>query len=239
MIKTDMGYCYSPQTILDECLFYDKIHDEYIQGIEELVEKELKNFSNEIEIENCSDDNYDPSDISVRQIDRYRNYWDDDNFVNYFKKKLPSLIRGSALISLFSIFEKNLKDISNKFLSFSNLNVKFNDLYGNALEKFKTALRILNNKLIDENGIYELNSQLFNEDNFKIIKDAQKIRNIFAHNDGVLSKEKTKDIFLLKKNNPYFSFEDDLILIEKGALHFVSENMRGFLQRIIINHNHI
>ncbi|AUH74253.1 hypothetical protein CAB17_20130 (plasmid) [Legionella sainthelensi] len=96
--------------------------------------------------------------------------------------------------------------------------------------------RVLNNKILYENEIYTLNDQIFSQEKFNIIKNVYKIRNCFAHNNGVLKGEKIQEMKKTIKalhQNYYFKINDDLILIEKGALHFITQTMRNFFDEIL------
>ncbi|AUH74267.1 hypothetical protein [Legionella sainthelensi] len=90
-----MGYEYNPKTVISELILYDRIYDEYLDGIEELIEKEKQNFSSEMQFP--SDEMLNP-ELEPIEITKYRNFWDfESGPIDYFNKKLPSLIRGSGL----------------------------------------------------------------------------------------------------------------------------------------------
>lgn len=107
------------------------------------------------DLEACQQDPlYCPTTISS-----YRNFTDDEGYASHFVKlELPSLIRGSALITLFSIFEDNIKQICNCFLPYTNLNISHNDLSGHgATDKLKTVFRILGEKIVDAEKVFYIN----------------------------------------------------------------------------------
>lgn len=228
-----IGYEYNPRTIISDLISYDKIYDEYLDGIEELIEKEKANFSSEIQLVS---DGISSSELEPIEITKYRNFWDSESGqIDYFNKKLPSLIRGSALITLFSIFENNLKMISDIFFRFSKMNISFLDLKGQTLDKFKIVFRVLNHKVFYENEIYMMSDTIFSQKKFNVIKMVNKIRNCFAHSDGMLGGNKTQEMVNAIKTlhlNSYFKIDGDILLIEKGALHFIAQTMRDFFDEI-------
>lgn len=231
---TDMGFDISPKTIILELLDYNYIYDEFLTGIEELVEKEITLHSTEILKEKdqtaYEDPYYAPTEICI-----YRNYKDIDGYATWFvQRELPSLIRGSALVTLFSIFENNIKFICDKFFCFFPMKIKYDDLAGrNALEKLKTALKILDNKIIEEGRVYFINEKLFEQDIYKMIRKIKKIRDKFAHANGTIKNESEKQIFKDRDIKKHFRIDGDRIVIEKGALFFVSQTMRNFCESIL------
>ncbi|KTD57856.1 hypothetical protein Lsan_2485 [Legionella santicrucis] len=232
-----MGYEYNPKTFIDELIFYDQIHDEYFKSIEELIEREGSNFTSEMHLPDNWKSNPESEPI---EITRYRQFFDfESGEIDFFKKKFPSLLRGASIITVYSIFEYNLKIISDEFFRLAKLNLSFNDLQGhNALERFQRVFRILNNSLSYDNKRYELNAKIFCNQNCRDIKQIQKIRNCFAHSNGILGNEKTQDmkntIASIQNNSAsYFKIKDNLILIENGAIHFISQLMRNFIKEIL------
>lgn len=225
----------TPKHVISEVVSNGYIYDEYLNGIEELVKMEASLHSEEILEENLDAYKQDPT-YSPTILSTYRNFTDDDGYATWFvRQELPSLIRGSALVTLFSIFEDNIKYICNHFLSFTTLNISYADLSSHrALDKFKIALKILGDKILDDDKPFYINKDLFNENSYRVIKDAQIIRHCFAHANGQI---KIDDAKIIKKNNlltKYFNVTNDFrIIIEKGALIFVSDNMRVFFNSLL------
>lgn len=222
----------TPSQIIDEVVYSGYIYDEYLKGIEELVKKEASLYSEEI-LEEQLDAYLDPTYPPTIKFS-YRNFSDYEGFSSGFVQELPSLIRGSALITLLSIFEYNIKYICEKLLSFSPLNISYADLSGHrAVDKFKISLKILGDKIFDEEKPFYINKDLFKEDSYLVIKDAYIIRNCFAHANGRINFEKKQTINKNGRITNYFKFTDSLIKIEEGALISISEVLRNFYNSIL------
>lgn len=235
MSINDMQYIITPQTMISDLIDYNSIYDEYLDGIEELVEKEMHHYATDILAEEDEDVYNDPQ-YCPTEISSYRSYKDTDGYVDYFVlKELPSLIRGSAVVTLYSIFEKNIKDICEKFFSFSSMKLKYQYIAGNnALEKLKTVTKILDNKIVFGERIYHINAKLFQESSYKIIEDIRAIRNCFAHANGEIKEEVSKIAFLKNKEiKNYFNVENNQVIIEKRGLNFISVTMRNFYHCIL------
>lgn len=211
-----------PNEFIDELILLNHLlFDEYIDALEEFIQIEMSKYTEHIHYNDSDNESY-------FWIYKYRNFSMPDWDMNYiFRKYYPSMIRGSALILLFSILESTLNEIGGYCSRYSDVSQYKAD--NSIFDKIKEIFKNIEYRIFFNDKEYLINKNIFNSQEWRIIKQSQRVRNCYAHSHGQLKKR--DESFMLKD---LFSLHGNFILIEELALKRISENILNFYKNIFI-----
>jgi len=134
----------------------------------------------------------------------------------------PSLLRSSAIITIFNLCEHYLSKICNHFESSKISKIKLQDINGRGIERSKIYLT----KVV-EIDFAPLNSQ------WNFIKKLNLVRNIIVHNGTILPLEKDHKV------NKFVESRHDLtgspgkeLIVHKGFIHYTIDELIKFFHKL-------
>lgn len=185
--------------------FKRRVHDDidqfrlHINGVESYLEKEAKSLINYHEER--------AKDLSEEEKDEYYNFYTD----NYWQlsEVFPNIQRKSELIAIYTLLEHHLNSLCSIYEGHSNSQVKLCDLKANGIiETAKKYLEIVIGIKFPSSGT-----------TWQEIKQVQRIRNLFVHNDGQLkgSEGDKRPIKQYINNSQFLKLDQyERIIITKG-----------------------
>jgi hypothetical protein len=178
----------------------------------------LNNILKMVEQENDFKGFYNPKKQKIVNCDDVREF---TKFQSTIKGLNNYIYYNSLILTSYSVFEHSLKLICNFIDNHYTLTERFddkhNDILGNCIKFLKGTLLVnLNDEEIDKI--------------FMHIKNVNKLRNLIAHNNGNLIKDKSKPI----ESQSYYNFlklDKLLIIIGNGQVYVDNdEYIRSFVE---------
>lgn len=135
----------------------------------------------------------------------------------------PQLQRTSCLLILFSAFEENLDHLCRSLEQEKGLTLNVNDISGKGIDRSR--------KYLSKVAGWEVPSS-----NWGKIKDTQKIRNLFAHAAGYISKENFGNISEVVNRSQFLSIQSGArsrVVLKEGYLEDFLSVAKPFLEALV------
>jgi hypothetical protein len=141
-----------------------------------------------------------------------------DVALNMFSESFSSILFESVLISAWVFMESEFKGYCNAMQSAKNIELRYSDLIGSAIERFKNySLKVV-----------KLDFRL-EDDNWEDLKAISEIRNSLIH--GVVERKPLIDKFS-KRNKLPGLLSGDVIILNEDNLKIIITICRLFIERI-------
>lgn len=192
----------------------------YVLKIEEFLDKEIENFN----------DNFEEKTKGWNDEDKneYGEYLSDEYWI--LAETHPNLLRSSMFISIYSFFEKELKDICEYYKKGKN-NKQI--IYPKKISKISKSLLCLEQ-------CYDIKFSIIIEEWKKIDEVYREIRNLFAHDGGEISIDKLEEYTTLFEGIPLKIKKSTGELLPQAELCFsLLKDITSFFNKLfeLINEN--
>lgn len=192
----------------------------FVEEVEVVANESIHRFESEKKIKLYEDPEFGQREVVVhRRIDSDMCPLDD-----LFRIHFPNLHRRSALLTVWSSFEKELDDLCNEYQKRRSLKIELSDMNGKGIDRSVAYLE----KVVGFN--VQRDSAEWHE-----IKIIQRMRNLFVHQNGYFSDTSNKNKELLRyiSTNTNLKVEYNEIIILSGYLQKVLAIMRKYFELLV------
>jgi len=144
----------------------------------------------------------------------------------------PSLLRSSAIITIYNLIEQYLDEICHHFGSRGISKIQLKDINGKGIERAKTYLT----------KVVGIEFKTFNSQ-WSFIKKLNLIRNYIVHSGSILPKDENHKLNkFVESHHELTGKPGEELIVNKGFIHYSIDELSSFFEKLffaIMEKNHL